>query len=125
MALTQSESIWTLAFEMGMADGDFTDQELEEVIYNNPVYLEYFKKIDLDLLKLKIKRGEVNKDNAVSTLKGRSLGTQLDALACVWHVLIADGVMEEGEKQLMAELLNKFDIDIDSVASRLEKMQGK
>ena len=125
MALTQSEAIWALSFSMGMADGDFTDQELEEVIYNNPVYNEYFKKIDLDLLKVKIKRGEASKEAAVSTLKARSVDTQLDALACVWHVLIADGVMAEGEKQLMAELLNEFDIDIDSVSSRLEKIAGK
>jgi hypothetical protein len=32
--------------------------------------------------------------------------------------------MDEGEKHLMAELLHEFNIDIDSVTSRLEKIAG-
>ena len=49
-----------------------------------------------------------------------SLDTQIDALALVWHVLVADGVMTEGEKTVMAELLVEFDIDIDTVNNRLK-----
>jgi uncharacterized tellurite resistance protein B-like protein len=86
--------------------------------------MKHCEKVDKDLLNLKIGRGEGTVAAAVSTLKARSLDTQLDALAIVWHVLIADGIMEEGEKQLMSELLNEFDIDIDSVTSRLEKIAG-
>jgi uncharacterized tellurite resistance protein B-like protein len=124
MALTQSEAINVLAIHMGIADGDYSKQEIMEVLQNNPTYMKHCEKVDNDLLNLKIGRGEGTVAAAVSTLKARSLDTQLDALAIVWHVLIADGIMEEGEKQLMSELLNEFDIDIDSVTSRLEKIAG-
>ena len=124
MALTQSEAIQMLVFYMGNADGEFSEQEITEIVTKNPVFLKHFKNLDPDLLLLKIKRGEGTKEDAIETLKARSLDTQLDALAIVWHVLIADGIMEEGEKHLMAELLNEFEIDIDSVTSRLEKIAG-
>ena len=71
---------------------------------------------------VKIKRGECSKEACIQTLKARSLDTQLDALAIVWHVLIADGVMTDGEKTLMAELLNGFNIEIEDVTARLERI---
>tara|TARA_B100000427_G_C15462070_1_gene574512 strand:- start:373 stop:747 length:375 start_codon:yes stop_codon:yes gene_type:complete len=122
MALTQSEAVATLVMEMGFADGDYSDQEIESVVYNNPVYLKYQQNIDHDLFLQKIKRGETTKQAAVSTLKNRSLDTQLNALACVWHCLLADGKMTEGEKSLMVELLVDFDIHIDDVTARLKKI---
>ncbi len=122
MALTQSEAIQALVLHMGLADGDYSEQEINEVCNNNPVFLKHCEKIDYDLFTLKIKQGKISKEAAISTLKARSLDTQLDALAIVWHVLIADGIMTEGEKQLMAELLVGFDIEIESVTSRLEKI---
>ena len=125
MALTQAEAVSALVMEMGFADGDYSDQEIEEIVYNNPVYLKYAGKIDHDLYLEKIKRGEVTKEAAVATLKNRSLDTQLNALACVWHLLIADGKMTTGERDLMAELLVGFDIEIDSVVARLEKITSQ
>ena len=122
MALTQSEAIQTLTIHMGLADGDYSREEMMAIIRNNPVAMKHMDKIDDDLYMLKIKRGEATKDAAISTLKARSLDTQLDALAIVWHVLLADGIMTEGEKDLMAELLVGFNIDIESVTSRLEKI---
>ena len=124
MALTQSEAINMLAIHMGQADGEFSELEMKEIIINNPVFNKYCEKIDHDLLMVKIKRGECSKDACVQTLKARSLDTQLDALAIVWHVLIADGVMTDGEKELMAELLNDFDIEIEDVNARLEKIKA-
>ena len=122
MALTQAEAIQTLTIHMGLADGDYSREEMMAIIRNNPVAMKHMDNIDSDLYMLKIKRGEATKDAAISTLKARSLDTQLDALAIVWHVLLADGIMTEGEKHLMVELLTEFDIDIESVTSRLEKI---
>ena len=122
MALTQAEAIQTLTIHMGLADGDYSREEMMAIIRNNPVAMKHMDNIDNDLYMLKIKRGEATKDAAISTLKARSLDTQLDALAIVWHVLLADGIMTEGEKDLMAELLVGFNIDIESVTSRLEKI---
>ena len=123
MALTQSEAIQMLAVHMGIADGEYSETEINEVCRNNPVFLKHVGKIDNDLLTAKIKRGEASKDECVKTLKNRSLDTQLDALAIVWHVLIADGVMEDGEKDLMLELLADFDVEIDDVTARFEKIR--
>ena len=122
MALTQAEAIQTLTIYMGQADGDYSEQEMMTLIRNNPVAMKHMDNVDHDLYMLKIKRGEATKEAAISTLKARSLDTQLDALAIVWHVLIADGVMTEGEKELMTELVVEFGIDIESVTSRLEKI---
>jgi len=122
MALTQAEAIQTLTIHMGQADGDYSEQEMMALIRNNPVAMKHLDSIDNDLYMLKIKRGEATKDAAISTLKGRSLDTQLDALAIVWHVLLADGIMDDGEKKLMVELLVEFDIEIESVTARLEKI---
>ena len=122
MALTQAEAIQTLTIYMGQADGDYSEQEMMTLIRNNPVAMKHMDSIDHDLYMLKIKRGEATKEAAISILKARSLDTQLDALAIVWHVLIADGVMTEGEKELMTELVVEFGIDIESVTARLEKI---
>ena len=122
MALTQSEAIMQLTIFMGMADGEFTKEEMIEICNNNPVYKKHEEKIDQDLLSIKIGRGEATKENAIRTLKSRSLNTQLDALAVVYHVLLADGKMEEGEKKLMVELLQEFNIGIEDVEKRLLKI---
>ncbi|MDC0229935.1 hypothetical protein OAK48_03080 [Deltaproteobacteria bacterium] len=122
MALTQSEAIMQLTIFMGMADGEFTKEEMIEICNNNPVYKKHEEKIDQDLLSIKIERGEATKENAIRTLKSRSLNTQLDALAVVYHVLLADRKMEEGEKKLMLELLQEFNIGIEDVEKRLLKI---
>ncbi|HJO02312.1 MAG TPA: hypothetical protein QF458_05330 [Candidatus Woesearchaeota archaeon] len=119
MALLKSEAIVTLCIEMGGADGEFSEQEMASVC-RNPEFLKL--DWDSDLFGEKIKRGEATHRNAVSSLKGCSLDSQIDALALVWHVLLADGVMTEGEKGVMARLLTEFDIDIDSVNNRLQNM---
>ena len=122
MALTQSEAIMQLTIFMGMADGEFTKEEMIEICNNNPVYKKHEEKIDQDLLSIKIERGEATKENVIRTLKSRSLNTQLDALAVVYHVLLADRKMEEGEKKLMLELLQEFNIGIEDVEKRLLKI---
>ena len=122
MALTQSEAIMQLTIFMGMADGEFTKEEMIEICNNNSVYKKHEEKIDQDLLSIKIERGEATKENAIRTLKSRSLNTQLDALAVVYHVLLADRKMEEGEKKLMVELLQEFNIGIEDVEKRLLKI---
>ena len=123
MALTQSEAIYMLSVHMGISDGEFSKTEINTVIRDNPVFMKHAKKIDHDLLSVKIKKGETSKEACVQTLKNRSLDTQLDALAIVWHVLIADGVMEDGEKDLMLELLADFDLEVDDVTARFEKIR--
>ena len=122
MALTQSEAIVQLTILMGLVDGEFTQEEVIEICNNNPVYKKHVVKIDSDLLKLKQTRGEATKEDAISTLKARTLNTQLDALAIVYHMLIKDGLMHEGEKKLMGELLGEFDIELNTVKSRLNKI---
>ena len=119
MALLKAEAIVTLCMEMGGADGDFSEQEMDSLV-RNPEFMKL--DWDSDLFGEKIKRGESTHANAVSALKGCSLGSQIEALALVWHVLLADGVMTEGEKGVMAKLLTEFDIEIDTVNARLEKM---
>ena len=37
-------------------------------------------------------------------------------------MLIKDGLMHEGEKKLMGELLGEFDIELNTVKSRLNKI---
>ena len=117
MALLKSEAIITLCMEMGRADGEFSEQEMESLV-KNPAFMKY--EWDSDLYGEKIKRGEATRENAIAALKGCSLDTQIDALALVWHVLLADGEMTEGEKDVMAQLLVKFDIDIETVNNRLK-----
>jgi uncharacterized tellurite resistance protein B-like protein len=119
MALLKAEAIVTLCIEMGAADGEFSEEEMGSLV-RNPEFMKL--DYDSDLYVEKIKRGESTHANAVSTLRGCSLDSQIDALALVWHVLLADGVMTEGEKGVMARLLTEFDIDIDSVNNRLQNM---
>ena len=57
-------------------------KSLRIILFNK----KHFMKIDFDLLVLKIKRGEATKEAAISALKARSLNTQFDALASIWHV---------------------------------------
>ena len=121
MAITQSEAIVYLGYCMGRADGEWTQQE-QDTWKTNPVYKKHIKAVDANLLVLKIKRGEATKEDAISTLKARTLNTQLDALAIVYHMLIKDGLMHEGEKKLMGELLGELDIELNPVKSRLNKI---
>jgi len=119
MSLLKSEAIMTLCFEMGYSDGDYSEEEIKSVCAN-PRFQATAGEFDWDLFSEKIKRGDANHANAVSALKGCSLDTQIDALAFVWHVLLADGVMTDEEKGVMARLLTEFDIDIETVSNRLK-----
>ena len=116
MSLLKSEAVVYLCCEMGAADGDFSKEEMQSLI-QNPEFKKY--EWDSDLYSEKCKRGEVNHANAVSALKGCSLDTQIDALALVWNVLLADGVMSEGEKGAMVKLCVEFDIEIETIVNRL------
>jgi len=122
--ITLPESMFVLAFSMGYADGDFSDQEIEDLCRDNSVYRKYAEQIDNDAFKKKIKTGKCTKELAVSVVKKQSPEVQLDAMAIVWHVLVSDGVMTDDEKTLMAELLAEFDLTIDEVNDRYKQIVG-
>ena len=121
--LTQAEAISLIATYMGMVDGEFSKDEIMNLIQLNPVFMKYQKQVDQDKLSAKIKSGEATKEAAISALKSKSKKVQLDALAIAWHVLCADGDMSEEEKKLMVELAIEFDFEsLDPIQKRLEEM---
>ena len=121
MSLTKSEAIYSLAFQMGIADGDFSKDEVAR-LERNPS----FKIINEDFDRVKYDEknhlGEATKENAIQTLKSLDLNSQIEALAIVWHILIADGLMKTEENALMVNLLEEFNIDVSTISNKLQEM---
>ena len=106
---------------MGMADGNFSKDEVTK-LENNPRFKAMNEDFDNDLFNEKMERGKATKEAAIQTLKDLDLAGQIEALAIVWNILIADGVMTPEEKALMKDLLLDFDIEIESISNRLQQM---
>jgi len=124
--LTQAEAITLIAHYMGGADGEFSEDEIMKLLQTNTVFLKYTKQVDNDKLSEKIKSGGATKEAAISTLKSKSKKIQLDALAIALDVLLADGEMSEGEKDLIVELGVEFGYEsLEPVQKRLLEMKPK
>ena len=120
--MTLSESVFISASTMGNADGSFDESEMGDVTNNNSIYLQHMQQIDFDAFKEKIDTGKCTKELAISIVKKQTNKVQLDTMAIVWHVLVSDGVMSDEEKEVMAELLTEFDMDIKDVNARYEQI---
>ena len=121
MPLTKSEAIYSLAFQMGIADGDFSKDEVVR-LERNPSFIAISDDFDRVKYDEKIHLGEATKENAIQTLKSLDLNTQIEAMAIVWHILIADGLMKTEEKALMVNLLEEFNIDVSTISNKLQEM---
>ena len=121
MSLTKSEAIYSLAFQMGIADGDFSIDEVAR-LERNPNYIIINEDFDRVKYEEKNNLGETTKENAIQTLKSLDLNSQIEALAIVWHILIADGLMKTEEKVLMVNLLEEFNCDINTISNKLQEM---
>ena len=121
MPLTKSEAIYSLAFQMGIADGDFSKDEVVR-LERNPSFITINEDFDRVKYDEKIHLGEATKENAIQTLKSLDLNTQIEAMAIVWHILIADGLMKTEEKALMVNLLEEFNIDVSTISNKLQEM---
>tara|TARA_B100000315_G_C14381828_1_gene497815 strand:+ start:269 stop:640 length:372 start_codon:yes stop_codon:yes gene_type:complete len=121
MSLTKSEAIYSLAFQMGIADGDFSKDEVAR-LERNPNYIIINEDFDRVKYEEKNNLGETTKENAIQTLKSLDLNSQIEALAIVWHILIADGLMRTEEKVLMVNLLEEFNCDINTISNKLQEM---
>ena len=121
MSLTKSEAIYSLAFQMGIADGDFSKDEVAR-LERNPNYIIINEDFDRVKYEEKNNLGETTKENAIQTLKSLDLNSQIEALAIVWHILIADGLMKTEEKVLMVNLLEEFNCDINTISNKLQEM---
>ena len=121
MPLTKSEAIYSLAFQMGIADGDFSKDEVVR-LERNPSFITINKDFDRVKYDEKIHLGEATKENAIQTLKSLDLNTQIEAMAIVWHILIADGLMKPEEKVLMVNLLEEFNCDVSTISNKLQEM---
>ena len=121
MSLTKSEAIYSLAFQMGIADGDFSKDEVAR-LERNPSFITINEDFDRVKYDEKIHLGEATKENAIQTLKSLDLNSQIEALAIVWHILIADGLMKTEEKVLMVNLLEEFNCDINTISNKLQEM---
>ena len=118
MSLNKSEVIYLLAMYMSKADGDLSDEELDEVLNSNPVLEKAHAKVDQNVLLKKIKRGEASKPECIKALKKFPRETQIDALAVVLQVLAVDDKVSNGESNLMVELSREFNIDLDTLKNR-------
>ena len=80
--------------------------------------------LDLTILlaffKINLKESAI--DSAVQTLKSLDLNGQIEALSIIWHILIADGLMQLGESVLMNNLLTEFNIKIETISNNLQEM---
>ena len=121
MPLTKSEAIYSLAFQMGIADGDFSKDEVVR-LERNPSFITINEDFDRVKYDEKIHLGEATKENAIQTLKSLDLNTQIEAMAIVWHILIADGLMKTEEKALMVNLLEEFNFDVSTISNKLQEM---
>ena len=121
MPLTKSEAIYSLAFQMGIADGDFSKDEVAR-LERNPSFITINEDFDRVKYDEKIHLGEATKENAIQTLKSLDQNSQVEALAIVWHILIADGLMKTEEKVLMVNLLEEFNCDINTISNKLQEM---
>ena len=121
MSLTKSEAIYSLAFQMGIADGDFSKDEVAR-LERNPNYIIINEDFDRVKYEEKNNLGETTKENAIQTLKSLDLNSQIEALAIVWHILIADGLMKTEEKVLMVNLIEEFNCDVSTISNKLQEM---
>ena len=121
MPLTKSEAIYSLAFQMGIADGDFSKDEVVR-LERNPSFITINEDFDRVIYDEKNNLGETTIENAIQTLKSLDLNSQIEALSIVWHILIADGLMKTEEKALMVNLLEEFNIDVSTISNKLQEM---
>ena len=121
MPLTKSEAIYSLAFQMGIADGDFSKDEVAR-LERNPSFITINKDFDRVKYDEKNNLGEITIEDAIQTLKSLDLNSQIEALAIVWHILIADGLMKTEEKALMVNLLEEFNFDISTISNKLQEI---
>jgi len=118
MSLNKSEVIYLLAIHMSKADRDLSEEELDEVLFRNPILQKAHAKVDQNALLKKMKRGKVSISECIKALKKFSRKTQIDALTVVFHVLAVDGKVRKGESKLMEKLLREFNIDLETVTNR-------
>ncbi len=121
MTLNKAEAIHTLAVHMGISDGDFSKDEISR-LEHNPKFKEMSKIANYNIFDTKINPKELTIDSAVQTLKSLDLNGQIEALSIIWHILIADGIMQPGESVLMNNLLTEFNIKIETISNNLQEM---
>ncbi len=115
MSLNKSEIIYLLAIHMSKADRDLSEEELDEVLFRNPILQKAHAKVDKNALLKKMKRGKVSILECIKALKKFSRKTQIDALTVAFHVLAVDGKVKKGESKLMEKLLRELNIDLETV----------
>ena len=106
---------------MGIADGDFSKDEVAR-LERNPNFITISDDFDRVKYDEKNNLGKTTKENAIQTLKSLDLNTQIEAMAIVWHILIADGLMKTEEKALMVNLLEEFNFDVSTISNKLQEM---
>ncbi len=121
MTLNKAEAIHTLAVHMGISDGHFSKDEISR-LEHNPKFEGMRKIANYNIFDTKINPKKSTIDSAVQTLKSLDLNGQIEALSIIWHILIADGLMQPGESVLMNNLLTEFNIKIETISNNLQEM---
>ena len=120
MALTPEEAVLALAAQMAGAEEREENLEMES-LEGIPRFTEYKEKINPAELLEKLKQGETKRENCISALKSASKDTQLDALGFAWIAMLADGIIDASEIELIEEVARPLGLEAEEVSDRAKE----
>ncbi len=120
-SINKTEAIYSLAFQMGKADGALSDDEASK-LSNNPVLNKISKDLNIKDVEDKIESGEISLESSLQFIKSLEANDQIDALAVVWHILACDGFLNNEEKELMDYILKEVDMELITISNRLQEL---
>ena len=120
MTLKQAEAVIALASLVGNVDGGWSKDEQDEILQHNSAFREYFSDIDLDVLLVRINRGEITRQKCIDTLKTKNIEHQLNAITIAYHIMAADGKITQGEQELLDKVVHELEIDMSIAMNRLD-----
>lgn len=118
MSITKSEAIVMLAMSTGNADGEFSDNEVSDALTKNPVFREVFIEAQSTDWAAKVRTGELTPDSAIKALNHLSADDKIEAMAICWGVMLSDGVMMDGERELIDKWILKLSIKTENVIEK-------
>lgn len=124
MNITKSEAIVMLAMHIGNADGEFSIQEIDDAITKTPALKEAMREAESTDWLSKYRMKELNADTAIKALEHLSPDDRTEAMAICWGIVLADGIVTDGERTIMEKWTATLGIKIDAVKAKYKQLSS-
>ena len=124
MIFRKQEAVFYLAHLVGSVDGEFTENEQQDIVLGSSYYRDnIIKSLDKELLIDSVKDGSLTKSSACNVIIDLDKSERIDILASLFFIAASDGNLNDGETGLFAELLVRLSITTDEVVERWKEMK--